>query len=156
MDKIDHLFQSPGPIYEMGQRGKDWWRFGRFLHAAGIGKGDIIQNTFSYHFTPAGMMFENAAAAVGATIVPTGPGQTELQAQAAADLRTTAYAGTPDYLSRILEKGDELGLDLSSICSAVVSGGPLFPQMREDYKSRGIECLQAYGTAELGNIAYES
>ncbi|KAB7613993.1 phenylacetate--CoA ligase [Amylibacter sp. SFDW26] len=156
MDKVHHVFQSPGPIYEMGQRDKDWWRFGRFLNAAGIGIGDIIQNTFSYHFTPAGMMFENAAAAVGATIIPTGPGQTELQALAAADLGVTAYAGTPDYLGRILGKGDELGLDLSSIRAAVVSGGPLFPQMRQAYQERGIQCLQAYGTAELGNIAYET
>ncbi len=156
MDEIHHLFQSPGPIYEMGQRDKDWWRFGRFLNAAGIGKSDIIQNTFSYHFTPAGMMFENAAAAVGATIVPTGPGQTELQAQAAADLGVTVYAGTPDYLGRILEKGDELGLNLSSIRIAAVSGGALFPQMRKAYQDRGIQCLQAYGTAELGNIAYET
>ncbi len=156
MNDVHHLFQSPGPIYEMGQRDKDWWRFGRFLNAVGIGKGDIIQNTFSYHFTPAGMMFENGAAAVGATIIPAGPGQTELQAQAAADLGVTAYAGTPDYLGRILEKGDALGLDLSSIRSAAVSGGPLFPQMRQAYQSRGIQCLQAYGTAELGNIAYES
>ncbi len=156
MGDVHQLFQSPGPIYEMGQRDKDWWRFGRFLNAAGIGKGDIIQNTFSYHFTPAGMMFENGAAAVGATIVPTGPGQTELQAQAAADLGVTAYAGTPDYLGRILEKGDELGLDLSSIRAAAVSGGPLFPQMRQTYHDRGIQCLQVYGTAELGNVAYES
>ena len=156
MNKVHQLFQSPGPIYEMGQRDKDWWRFGRFLNAAGIGKGDIIQNTFSYHFTPAGMMFENGAAAVGATIIPTGPGQTELQAQAVADLGVTAYAGTPDYLGRILEKGDELGLDLSSIRAAAVSGGPLFPQMRQAYQDRGIQCLQAYGTAELGSVAYET
>jgi len=156
MKDVHHLFQSPGPIYEMGQRDKDWWRFGRFLNAAGIGAGDIVQNTFSYHFTPAGMMFENAAAAVGATVLPTGPGQTELQAQAAADLKVTAYAGTPDYLGRILEKGDELGLNLSSLRAAVVSGGPLFPQMRQGYQDRGIKCLQAYATAELGNIAYET
>lgn len=153
---IHHLFQSPGPIYEMGQRSDDWWRFGRFLHAIGIGAGDIIQNTFSYHFTPAGMMFENAATAVGATVFPAGPGQTQLQAQAAAEMRVTAYAGTPDYLNTILLAGDEMGLDLSSIKSAAVSGGPLFPQIREAYKARGIKCLQCYATADLGNVAYES
>ena len=74
------IFQSPGPIYEIGMRGTDWWRFGRALAPIGIGKGDIVQNCFSYHFTPAGMMFESAAASVGATVVPAGTGQTELQA----------------------------------------------------------------------------
>lgn len=153
---IHQLFQSPGPIYEMGQLTKDWWRFGRFLHAAGIGADDIIQNTFSYHFTPAGMMFDNAAAAVGATVFAAGPGQTQLQAQAASAMGITAYAGTPDYLNSILLAGEEAGLDLSTIKSAVVSGGPLFPKVRSAYENRGIACLQCYATADLGNIAYES
>ena len=60
-----HVFQSPGPIYEPGGTGRDWWRLGRALFAAGIGQGDIVQNCFSYHFTPAGMMYENGATAVG-------------------------------------------------------------------------------------------
>lgn len=153
---IHHMFQSPGPIYEMGKMTHDWWRFGRFLHALGVSKGDIVQNTFSYHFTPAGMMFENGAAAVGATVFPAGPGQTELQARAAADLGVTCYAGTPDYLNTILEKGDTLGVDLSRIRKAAVSGGPLFPQMRQGYRDRGIQCLQCYATADVGHIAYES
>jgi len=50
-----HIFQSPGPIYEPGMKSHDWWRVGRFLHACGIGAGDVVQNCFSYHFTPAGM-----------------------------------------------------------------------------------------------------
>ncbi len=153
---IKHVFQSPGPIYEMGQKGHDWWRFGRFLHALGVGVGDVVQNTFSYHFTPAGMMFENAAEAVGATVFPAGPGQTELQARAAADLGVTCYAGTPDYLNTILKKGDALGLDLTKIRSAAVSGGPLFAQIRAGYQDRGITCLQCYATADLGHIAYET
>jgi phenylacetate-CoA ligase len=155
-NNIHQMFQSPGPIYEMGQRGGDWWRFGRFLHAVGIGAGDIVQNTFSYHFTPAGAMFDNATAAVGASVFAAGPGQTELQAQAAANLGVTAYAGTPDYLNTILTKADEMGLDLSAIKSAAVSGGPLFPQIRQGYIDRGITCLQCYATADLGHIAYES
>ena len=154
--KPPQLFQSPGPIYEMGGVSHDWWRFGRFLHAAGVGPGDIVQNTFAYHFTPAGMMFENGAHAVGATVFPAGPGQTELQAQAAHDLGVTTYAGTPDYLATILAKGEELGLDLSRIKRAVVSGGPLFPQVRAAYQDRGMTCLQCYATADLGHIAYES
>jgi phenylacetate-CoA ligase len=154
--EICHLFQSPGPIYEMGQKSHDWWRFGRFLHALGVGANDVVQNTFSYHFTPAGMMFENAAEAVGATVFPAGPGQTELQARVAADLGVTCYAGTPDYLNTILQKGDALGLDLSKIRTAAVSGGPLFPQIRQGYIDRGISCLQCYATADLGHIAYET
>lgn len=151
-----HLFQSPGPIYEPGNTVKpDWWRFGRFLHAVGIGRGDVVQNCFAYHFTPAGMMFESGARAVGARVFPAGTGQTELQAQAAHTLGVTAYAGTPDYLKVILDKADELGLK-PTITKAAVGGGALFPSLRQEYADRGITCLQCYATADLGNVAYES
>ncbi|WP_010141323.1 phenylacetate--CoA ligase family protein [Oceanicola sp. S124] len=150
-----HLFQSPGPIYEPGGAGHDWWRMGRFLHAAGIGRGDVVQNCFSYHLTPAGMIFENGARAVGATVLPAGTGQTELQARAAHDLGVTAYAGTPDYLKVILDRAEADGLPLQ-ITRAAVGGGALFPSLRAEYADRGIACLQCYATADLGNIAYES
>ncbi|WP_112321267.1 phenylacetate--CoA ligase family protein [Oceanibium sediminis] len=150
-----YLFMSPGPIFEPGSTAPNWWRFGRFMHALGIGKGDVVQNCFSYHLTPAGHMFENAAASVGATVIPAGTGQTELQAQAAASIGATAYAGTPDYLMQILEKADALGLTLG-ITRAAVSGGALFPSLRDGYAARGITCRQCYATADLGMIAYES
>ncbi|MGR3468427.1 MAG: phenylacetate--CoA ligase family protein, partial [Shimia sp.] len=148
-------FQSPGPIYEPGGTAHDWWRFGRFLHATGVGASDVVQNCFGYHLTPAGMMFENGARAVGATTLPAGTGQTELQVQAAAALGATAYAGTPDYLKVILEKADALGVALG-IAKACVSGGALFPQLRAFYEEREITCRQCYATADLGHIAYES
>lgn len=152
---FEYLFQSPGPIYEPGGGGHDWWRMGRFLHACGIGQGDIVQNCFGYHLTPAGVIFENGARAVGATVIPAGTGQTELQIEAAAALGSTAYAGTPDYLKVILDKADMLSVDLN-ITKAAVGGGALFPSLREFYEARGITCLQCYATADLGNIAYES
>ncbi len=152
---LAHVFQSPGPIYEPGGVSDDWWRMGRFLHSCGIGKGDIVQNCFGYHLTPAGMMFENGARAVGAAVLPAGTGQTDLQARAAADIGTTAYAGTPDYLKIILDRAEEMGERLK-ITRAAVGGGALFPSLRKEYADRGIACLQCYATADLGNIAYES
>lgn len=153
--RFAHVFQSPGPIYEPGGIEKDWWRMGRFLHAAGIGEGDIVQNCFGYHLTPAGMIFESGARAVGAAVLPAGTGQTELQVTAARDIGTTAYAGTPDYLKVILDKADEMAVALK-ISKATVGGGALFPSLRQEYADRGISCLQSYATADLGNIAYES
>ncbi|WP_282022413.1 phenylacetate--CoA ligase family protein [Ruegeria faecimaris] len=150
-----HVFQSPGPIYEPGSTDHDWWRMGRFLHAAGVGPGDIVQNCFGYHLTPAGMIFESGARAVGAAVLPAGTGQTELQVTAARDVGCTAYAGTPDYLKVILDKADEMGVALDFV-TAVVGGGALFPSLRQEYANRGIACLQCYATADLGSIAYES
>ena len=150
-----HIFQSPGPIYEPGGVDHDWWRMGRFLHAAGVGPGDVVQNCFGYHLTPAGMIFENGARTVGASVLPAGTGQTELQVTAARDVGATTYAGTPDYLKVILDKAEAMGVELG-FKKAAVGGGALFPSLRQDYADRGISCLQCYATADLGNIAYES
>ena len=152
---FENIFQSPGPIYEPGRRDGDWWRLGRFLHAAGVGRGDILHNCFGYHLTPAGMMFESAARAVGAATLPAGTGQTELQVRAAVDIGTTAYAGTPDYLKIMLDKAREMGERLA-FRRAVVSGGALFPSLRQAYADQGIATTQCYATADLGLIAYES
>jgi phenylacetate-CoA ligase len=121
-----------------------------------VGPGDLVHNCFAYHLTPAGMMFENGARAVGASVFPGGTGQTEAQAQAAAHLKPTAWTGTPDFLKAILDKGAEAGLDLSSIAKALVSGGALFPSLRAEYRDRGVAVLQCYATADVGLIAYES
>ena len=153
--EFSHVFQSPGPIYEPSSNDPDWWRMGRFLHAAGIGAGDVVHNCFGYHLTPAVMIFESGARAVGATVLPAGTGQTELQVTAARDVGSTAYAGTPDYLKVILEKADAMGVELK-LTKAAVGGGALFPSLRAFYQERGITCLQSYATADLGNIAYES
>ncbi len=150
-----HIFQSPGPIYEPGGVSHDWWRMGRFLHACGVGKDDIVHNCFGYHLTPAGMIFENGARAVGAAVLPAGTGQTDLQVQAAADIGCTTYAGTPDYLKVILDRAEAQGVALK-FTKAAVGGGALFPSLRQEYADRGIACRQSYATADLGNIAYES
>jgi phenylacetate-CoA ligase len=154
--KPDNIYQSPGPIYEPGLNRFDWWRTARFFNAVGITSIDLVQNCFSYHFTPAGQMMENGIHALGATVFPAGTGQTELQARVASDLKATAYCGTPEYLLAILEKAEEMSLNVSSLKKAAVGGGPLFPNVRAAYVERGINCLQSYGTADLGMIAYET
>ncbi|KAI5929347.1 putative uncharacterized protein NTM-AS1 [Manis javanica] len=98
---------------------------------------------------------KSGARAVGARVLPAGTGQTDLQVRAAADVGSTAYAGTPDYLKVILDRAEEMGERLG-IVRAAVGGGALFPSLRKDYADRGILCLQCYATADLGNIAYES
>ena len=155
--QFGHVFQSPGPIYEPGlSSAPDWWRMGRALYAAGFRRGDIVHNSFSYHLTPAGQMFDSAARALGCVVLAGGVGNTEAQVNAAADVGVTGYVGTPDFLKVLLDKAAEIGRDLSGITRALVGGGPLFPSLRQEYADRGIACLQNYGTADLGLIAYEA
>jgi phenylacetate-CoA ligase len=153
---LARVYASPGPIHEGEPEARDFWRYARALHATGLRPGALLHNCFAYHFTPAGMMLEGGARALGCPVFPGGTGNTEMQARAAAHLRPACYSGTPDFLKAILEAGDALGLDLGSLRLAHVSGGAFLPALRDWYAARGLTVLQSYGTADLGLIAYES
>jgi len=148
--QLTHVFASPGPIYEPGFAVADFWRFGRSLYASGFRRGDLVHNCFSYHFTPAGQMFDSAAQALGCVVIPAGVGQTELQVQTISDLSPSAYVGTPSFLKIILEQADELGSDVSSLNKALVSGEALPAPIRSGFVERGVRVQQCYGTADLG------
>ncbi|OGR31990.1 MAG: AMP-dependent synthetase [Desulfuromonadales bacterium GWC2_61_20] len=153
---LSHIFVSPGPLYEPGLAGVDRWRFARALFAAGMRPGMLVHNTFAYHFTPAGRMFEAAACALGCAVIPAGPGQVEQQVRTIAELRPQGYVGTPSFLKLILDKGDELGADLDSLRCALVTGEAFPASLRAIFAARGVAVQQCYGTAEAGLIAYES
>lgn len=151
-----NVFASPGPIFEPAPRRADPFRMARALFAAGVRKGDLVHNTFSYHFTPAGAMLEGGARTIGCTVFPAGVGQTELQVQVISRLRPNAYVGTPSFLNILLDKAAELGEDVSSIEKGLVSGEALPPSLRAVIGERGVSVLQCYATADVGLIAYES
>ena len=155
LGSMRHLFMSPGPVFEPAGRGQDWWNAVRALYAAGFRKGDIVHNSFSYHLTPAGMMFESGAEKIGCAVIPAGVGQTEQQVEVAHAYGANAFAGIPDFLNVLLEKSQAMNLPLS-FTKAMVSGAALFPQMREKFEGLGIQTFQCYGTADLGIIAYET
>ncbi|WP_322997579.1 phenylacetate--CoA ligase family protein [Castellaniella sp.] len=150
------VFASPGPIYEPESARPDYWGFARALHAAGVRSGMLVHNCFSYHFTPAGSMMETAAHALGCTVFPGGVGQTEQQVRAMADLAPQAYTGTPSFLRIILEKADEMGVALPSLRRALFSGEAYPPSLQAWFQARGIHGFQAYGSADLGMVAFET
>jgi phenylacetate-CoA ligase len=153
---VGRVFASPGPIYEIEARRPDFFRMARALFAAGFRAGDLIHNTFSYHLTPAGAMLESAALALGCPVIPAGVGQTEQQLRTIADLRPAAYVGTPSFLKILLDRAAEAGSDIASIKKAML-GAEAFPAtLRREFRERGINALQCYGTADLGLIAYET
>jgi phenylacetate-CoA ligase len=152
---LAHVFASPGPLYEPAGEG-DFAGFARPLYAAGFRAGDLVYNTFSYHFTPAGLMVDAGARVLGCTVFPAGTGQTELQVAAIAHLRPGGYVGTPSFLKILLEKGRETGADTSSLKMALVSGEALPAALRDAFEGHGVAAAQCYTTAELGVVGYES
>ncbi len=153
---MPRVFASPGPIYEPEGARPDYWRMARAIYAAGFRAGELVHNSFSYHFVPAGSMMESGAQALGATVFPAGTGQTEQQVQAMAELQPHGYIGTPSFLKIILEKAEAQGQKLPSVTKALVSGEACPPSLRDWFGTHGVAAYQCYATADLGLIAYET
>jgi len=150
------LFTSPGPIFEPEPADSDPWRGARALHAAGFRRGDVILNTFSYHLTPGGFIMDASARALGCAVIPAGPGNMEAQFELIEAYRPIGFCGTPDFLKILLDAAGAAGRDASSIKRALVSGAAFPPSLQAEIKSRGIDSYQAFGTADLGLVAFET
>ena len=150
------LFASPGGIYEPESAGRDPWGAAKALAAAGVAAGEIVVNCFSYHLTPGGRILESGALALGCPVIPAGPGNTEPLIAAIAHLKPSVYCGPPDFLKIVLDKARAAGADVSSLNKALVSGAALPPSLRAELEGAGVRTRQAYATADLGVIAYET
>ncbi len=153
------IYVSPGPTFDPEGRDATHWRWEKPFIASGFREGDIVQNTFMYHFSPAGLMFDEALQRIGCTVIPAGVGNTELQAQVMKELDVTGYVGTPSFLMTILEKANEMGYtsgDGLSLRVALVTG-EMFPEsLRTRFRDEfGVEVRQCYGTADVGSLGYE-
>ncbi len=155
--RLGHLFMSPGPIFDPEGTSDDWWRAGRAMWAAGLRPGHVVQNCFGYHLTPGAWMIEAGARKIGCSVIPAGIGQTEQQIEVIRALKPHAYVGTPSFLRIIIEKAQELNIDISNLKNALMAAEALPPSLREWFKAQGLErVLQWYGTADLGLVAYET
>jgi len=157
--EMRRIYVSPGPTYDPEGRVESHWRWEKAFVAAGFRPGDIVQNTFMYHFSPAGLMFEEALLRIGCTVIPAGVGNTELQAQVLRDLGVTGYVGTPSFLMTLLEKAKEMGVvpdDGLRLRVALVAAEMLPESLRKRFREEfGIQVRQGYGTADVGSLAYE-
>jgi phenylacetate-CoA ligase len=100
-----------------------------------------------------GLGFLNGAETLGATLVPSGSGQTERQIILIQDFKTTVIFSTPSYALTIAEKAGELGINLreSSLRIGIFGAEPWSEEMRREIEERlGIEAMEAYGLTEMG------
>ncbi|TWX67932.1 phenylacetate--CoA ligase [Colwellia demingiae] len=153
---IGRIFQSPGPIYDPENTSDDWWRVGQAFYAAGFRAGDVVQNCLSYHLTPGGFILDSGARACGCVVIPAGPGQTEQQLDIIEHLKPQGYSGTPSFLKILLDKAKAENRDISSVTKALVTGEALPKGLRAEFDAAGINTLQAYASADVGLIGFES
>ncbi len=156
---IERVFISPGPVYEPLHSSSIKW-FARSFYAAGFRRGDIVVNTFTYHMSPAGMLFHEALRDCGATVVVMGTGNTEPLIQAMLALKVTGFVGTPTFLMTVIKRAEELGHSVQRdfvLKRAWFTGEMLAPSLRRTFEQDyGIATAQAYAVTEPGGaIAYE-
>jgi phenylacetate-CoA ligase len=158
INEIERVFISPGPIYEIQPSNIKW--FAKSFWAAGFRKGDVVINTFTYHLSPAGILFHEAIRDCGATVVVAGTGNTDLQIQIMKDLRVTGFVGTPSFLMTVIKRAGEMGFNLKEdlpLKRAWFTGEMLPPSLRKTFEGDyRIDTFQAYAVTEPGGaIAYE-
>ncbi|MBN2428232.1 MAG: hypothetical protein JXK94_07850 [Deltaproteobacteria bacterium] len=150
--RISKIFQSPGPIYNVKGEAFTYYRFHKALEMAGFGAGDIVLNTFSYHLSPAGEMFDDALLKIGAVTFPLGPTGSDKAAELAAAIGATAFIGTRTFLLKTLEhlQGRHQIKKAYLIAEKLTEADRLMFQ--QDF---AVAAFQGYGTAEVGLIATE-
>ena len=158
-ERLKRVFMSPGPIFDLEGDREDYWRWAGPLYAAGFRRNDVALNSTSYHLTPLGLMFDEGLRVVGCTVIPGGVGNTEQQVRIAQYAGATGFVGMPSFLMMLLEKAEELGLDLSKdlrFRRALVAGEMLPESLRQAIEEKaGMTVRQAYGTADIGAVSYE-
>ncbi|MCX5852987.1 MAG: AMP-binding protein, partial [Deltaproteobacteria bacterium] len=157
-EEIDRIFTSPGPVYEphLSENDPLW---ARAYVAAGIRKGDVVLNAFSYHMVAAGLTFHGGLRRIGATVIPSGTSSSQIQVQLIRDLGVTAFTGTPSFFMSIIKKAEEMGYDFKKdfrLRCACFAAEPLEPSLREIFERRyAVDTYQMYGATEVGDIAFE-
>ena len=161
LNTLQHVFLSPGPLYEPSAEESAVMDTVRdMFDIAGVTAGDVVINTFGYHLIPTGLAIDQVLTQIGVTVIPAGVGNADLQIKMMLDLGVTGYIGTPSWLMALIEKAKERGLDFRgqfSLRKALVSAEPLPPVLRQTFvEEYGLSVTNAYGTAELGFLAYNT
>ncbi len=154
---LPRIYISPGPIYDPQPAPDDPESQLAPFKYIGVGRGDRVLNTFMYHLTPAGILLDEAIRACGATVIPSGPGNTELQIMMMMALGASGFVGQPSYMMTLLNKASEMGMGVGVIPlkKALFSAEPYTPQQRQCFEGEyGMKTTSAYGTADLGFIGY--
>ena len=124
----------------------------RSLFAAGVRPGDTVQNAYGYGLFTGGLGFHDGIEALGATVIPTGGGNTARQISMLEDLESDALACTPSYCLYLAEQAAERGVDVRDLpVSTVIIGAEPFtdPMRREIEAAMGVTAIDVYGLSEI-------
>ena len=124
----------------------------RTLASFGLGRGDVIQNSYGYGLFTGGLGAHYGAEGLGATVIPISGGNTDRQIMVMRDFRVTAICSTPSYFLHLIERAAELGIDIRElpVKAGVFGAEPWTDSMRRHIEARsGIKAYDLYGLSEI-------
>jgi phenylacetate-CoA ligase len=124
----------------------------RAFAAYGLKDGDIIQNAYGYGLFTGGLGAHYGAEALGATVIPISGGNTDRQLMVMQDFNVTAVCTTPSYFLRLIERAQQLGMDLRDmpVKVGVFGAEPWTEGMRQRIEMEaGITAYDIYGLSEI-------
>ncbi len=158
-EEIRRIYINPGLILQPGERGYADTTWAEALCAAGFQEGDRIINTFNYHLWPLAFMLDESVGMLGATVVPTGVGNTMMQVKILQKLEINAFMGTPSFVMTLVQRAEAMGLDPGKdlALEKAVVGAEMLPESLRSHLEAKMEMTvrQIYGTVYLGCIGYE-
>jgi phenylacetate-CoA ligase len=156
---VRRIYINPGLIWQPGERDYQDTTWSEALCGIGFKKGDRIINTFNYHMWPLAFMLDESLKKIGATVIPTGVGNTLMQVKIMQALRVNGFIGTPSFLMTLVQRAEAMGLDLRKdlfLKTALVGAEMLPESLRFRIEDKlGVTIRQVYGTVFLGCIGYE-
>lgn len=159
LEELGRIYVSPGPIFEPNLLGEKTGHGLKVLfQVAGIGSSDVVLNTWLYHLVPAGLLFDEAAQALGATVIPGGVGNRELQAQVIVETGVTVICASTAFFIALADTViDTYGRDAWKVKTAILGGemGDWMAKRRLVERTYDVSTWAAYATADLGMIACE-
>ncbi|KAA0259568.1 phenylacetate--CoA ligase [Deferribacter autotrophicus] len=132
----------------------------RTFQAAGVGKGDILQNAYGYGLFTGGLGAHYGAELIGASVIPISGGNSKKQIMIMQDFGTTAISCTPSYALNLYEVAEEMGVDLKKlpVKVGVFGAEPWTNEMRREIEEKwGIDAIDIYGLSEVigPGVAFE-
>jgi phenylacetate-CoA ligase len=130
----------------------DWAEmFARCYRYAGVTAEDRVQLAVGYGLWTAGAGFQAGAERVGAMVVPTGPGNTEMQLEMAREMGSTVIGATSSFALLLAELVERRGLrDEIALRVGIVGSERWGDVARRRIESLlGIKTFDLYGLTEL-------
>ncbi|AEA34155.1 phenylacetate--CoA ligase family protein [Hippea maritima] len=124
----------------------------RSFAAAGVERGDVIQNAYGYGLFTGGLGAHYGGEKLGATVIPISGGNTKKQIMIMKDFSSTVLTATPSYTLYLAETIRDMGIERNELKLriGILGAEPWSEEMRKMIEEKlGIDAIDIYGLSEI-------